>query len=262
MNSPPTKRFSGRAVYYSSHRPGYPHQLVELLIREARLTGEAAIADIGSGTGISSGLLVNKGFRVFAVEPNASMRTEAERAFANEPRFVSVEGTAESTTLRSQSVRLAMAGTAFHWFDEAAARVEFLRILEPGGMAAIFWNRRMDGSAPGDTCDFSRQYERFLHEHTAYASAVHRVERTPQSLAVFFGGEPAEAHFENAQHLEFEGLLGRLLSSSYAPLPDSPGYEAAVRELRDLFDRNQQQGFVTMRYDTCVFYGPMAEASS
>lgn len=260
MNSPPTERFSGRAAYYSSHRPGYPHELADLLIREAKLTDKSAIADIGSGTGISSSLFLDKGFRVYGVEPNASMRAEAESAFANQPLFISVEGTAESTPLRFQSVRLAMAGTAFHWFDEAAARMEFQRILEPGGIAAIFWNRRMDGSAPGDTCEFSRQYECFLHEHTAYAEAVHRVERTPQNLASFFGVEPAEAHFENAQRLDFEGLLGRLLSSSYAPLPEAPGYAAAVGELRDLFDRNQRQGFVTMRYDTCVYYGPIGEA--
>jgi SAM-dependent methyltransferase len=257
MHLPVVERFAGRAGYYADHRPGYPSELADLLIGEAKLTTASGVADIGAGTGISAGLLVERGFRVYAVEPNASMRAEAEASFAGQPGFLSVDGTAEATTLAAHSMRLVMAGTAFHWFQEAAARAEFLRILRPDGLVALFWNRRLENADA-----FSRGYDRLLHEHTAYATAAHRAERSSKSLAAFFGAEPAEAHFENAQQLDFDGLLGRVLSSSYAPLPDAPGYGTLLSELRLLFDRHQQEGVVALHYDACVYYGSMKEPAA
>lgn len=257
MSLSPVERFSDRASYYTSHRPGYPEAIADLLIREARLDSEWTIADIGSGTGISTGLFARRGFRIYGVEPNASMRAEAELRMAGLANFIGVSGRAEATGLPDRAVNLVVAGTAFHWFDEAATRAEFIRILAPGGIAGIFWNRRMDGAAASDNCPFSRDYDQLLHAYTDYPTASHRGDRSQKTLAPFFGAEPMEAHFPNQQRLEFEGLVGRVLSASYAPLPGSPRYEPLLRALRELFDKYQRDEMVTMRYDACVYYGPL-----
>jgi SAM-dependent methyltransferase len=260
MNLSSVERFGARATYYSSHRPGYPEALTDLLVRTAELAPGATVADIGSGTGISSRHFVERGFQVFAVEPNGAMRAQAEEAFGAQPNFRSLAGTAEATTLPDHSMRLVTAATAFHWFDEGAARAEFCRIVEPGGWAALYWNRRLDGTIIHDVDPFSYDYDHLLQDCTEYAQSSHRRIRTCDDLAPFFGARPAETHFPNAQHLDLEGLKGRLLSSSYAPLPGTPGYQPLLDELEALFERHQQNGLVTMRYDTCVFYGPMVAA--
>lgn len=245
------ERFGPRATFYANSRPGYPPALAGLLTEAARLEPGSAIADIGSGTGISSAIFLGRGFRVFAVEPNAAMRDEAERAYSHARDFSSIEGSAERVPLPGTSVRLITAGTAFHWFDHESARREFARLLEPGGIAAIFWNRRLVDDP------FSAQYEQLLRGLPGYSGSGHRKLYTAASIAEFFGREPRAAEFPNSQDLDREALLERALSSSYSPLPDSEAYPAFALALREIFERHRLGGSVTMRYTTQVFFGPM-----
>src|ERR1700751_2712080 len=125
-----TQRFSDRVENYIRYRPSYPPQVLETLRAECGLTRDSTIADIASGTGIFSRLLLDNGNRVCGVEPNREMREAAERLLAGFPRFISVSGTAEATTLADRSVDFATAAQAAHWFDLPKARKEFARILK------------------------------------------------------------------------------------------------------------------------------------
>lgn len=64
------------------------------------------------------------------------------------PRFTSVEGAAESTTLAGHSIDLVTAGQAFHWFDPSRTRREFDRVLRGPGWVALIWNRSPGGISP------------------------------------------------------------------------------------------------------------------
>ena len=61
----------------------------------------------------------------------------------------------------------------------------------------------------------------------------------------------------NFQTFDFEGLIGRLNSSSYVPPRDDPRYAALAARAREIFDAHQQNGKVAFEYDTRVFYGRM-----
>src|SRR5271154_1515768 len=126
----PTARFSSRVEKYVRYRPSYPKEVVALLGKQCGLTAESVIADVASGTGIFTRLLLENGNRVFGVEPNAEMRRAGEEYLAAFPRFTSVAGTAEATTLPDHSVDIVTAAQAAHWFDRAKARREFVRILK------------------------------------------------------------------------------------------------------------------------------------
>ena len=110
MKSNSTTRFSDRVAYYIKYRPGYPAKVITLLNREIGLSPATVIADIGSGTGISSELFLKNGNRVFGVEPNQPMREAAESRLAGYDAFISINGTAEATTLPDASVDLVTAG--------------------------------------------------------------------------------------------------------------------------------------------------------
>src|ERR1700686_3223480 len=93
-----TQRFSSRVDNYVRYRPGYPTEILELLKQECGLTPESVIADIASGTGILTRMLMDNGNRVFGVEPNDEMRRAGEQYLGGYLGFTSVAGTAEATT--------------------------------------------------------------------------------------------------------------------------------------------------------------------
>jgi SAM-dependent methyltransferase len=248
----PTNRFSSRVENYVRYRPGYPAELIDLLRRDCGLMKTSSVADIGSGTGKLSELFLKTGCRVFGIEPNKEMREAGERM--NSPNFTSVDGTAEATTLPAQSVDFITAGQAFHWFNQEQCRPEFVRILKPDRWLAIIWNDRRN-----DTTPFLADYERLLAEFgTDYAEACHRRTDKPEVIRAFFGKEPRFKNFSNAQQFDFEGIKGRLLSSSYAPEAGHPKHEPMLAALKWIFDARQKNGQVAFEYDTHVYYGHLA----
>jgi SAM-dependent methyltransferase len=248
-----TSRFSSRVGDYLRYRPGYPPEVLELLRSECRLTPKSVIADVASGTGIFTRLLLENGNSVFGVEPNREMRAAGEQFLQAYGRFTSIAGTAEATTLAAQSVDMITAAQAAHWFNRSQARTEFVRILKPEGWLVLVWNeRKTDGTA------FLGDYERLLLTHgTDYREVRH--EHTTAEVAHFFGPSPFRSRkFETSQECDYQALEGRLLSSSYTPQPGHPGYEPMLGELRSIFAAHQVDGRVVLRYDTRVFFGRLA----
>lgn len=250
--SDPTQRFSSRVDNYVRYRPGYPHEILEILESDCGLNSGSVLADVASGTGIFTRLLLEKAGKVFGVEPNAGMRQAAEESLAGNPRFVSIDGTAEETTLPPHSVEIVTAAQAAHWFTADKARREFIRILKPGGWTVLIWNERRTASTP-----FLQAYEQLLLDYgTDYKEVRH--ERTTAEIEVFFTPSPYRSRvFAWQQAFDYAALEGRLLSSSYTPQADQPAYGPMLRELRKIFDAHQAGGKVAFDYDTRVFYGQL-----
>jgi SAM-dependent methyltransferase len=245
-----TSRFSDRVENYVRYRPGYPCDVLRVLENICGLASHDGIADIASGTGIWSRMLLENGNPVFGVEPNAEMRQAGERLLAGFPKFTSVGGTAEATTLPDKSVDFVTAAQAAHWFDRARARREFVRILKPGGWLVLLWNERLT-----DSTAFLRDYEQLLLTFgTDYEDVRH--ERTTDAVNEFFDPAPyQEKVFEMRQDFDYAGLEGRLLSSSYAPGPGHPKHTPMLRELRRIFDLHLAAGRVTFEYKTRLYFG-------
>ena len=244
-----TERFSSRVDNYARYRPSYPPPAIELLRERCGLVSGAAVADLGSGTGILTELLLESGARVFAVEPNDAMRAAAEAQLGRHPRFRSVKGTAESSTLADASVDLLVAGQAFHWFDPRRARIEALRVLRPGAWAALLWNER-----PPEATPFLADYEALLKRHAPEYARITASRADVGTMREFLGAAMEVRTFANRQILDFEGLSGRLMSSSYAPEPGHPDYEPMIALLREVFARHERDGRIVMPYSTLVYF--------
>lgn len=249
-----TVRFSDRVADYVRYRPGYPEELVDTLRTAAGLNPLSVIADIGSGTGISANLFLQLGCDVFGVEPNREMRAAAEERFRKEKRYHSIDATAEATTLAAGSIDLIAAGQAFHWFDPVPTRQEWLRILKPQGMVALFWNNRRI-----DTTPFLVGYERLLHEFATDYNEVNHTRIDQAALKRFFGNEMFQSfRFPYSQSFDYEGVRGRLLSSSYAPAHGHERHEPMLKELRRIFNTCAVDGCVSFDYDTELTIGSLA----
>ena len=254
----PTHRFSDRVDFYVRSRPGYPQALTEFLRDGLGLTPDRVVADIGSGTGLLTRMLLEMGQHVHAVEPNREMREAAEVLLGEHPGFESRDGSAEATGLADRGIDLVVAAQAFHWFDVELARQEFRRILAPGGQIALIWNRRKAAGTP-----FLEAYENMLLRYALdYRTVDHRKTAGPDVLARFFRTDRyGTAQFPNLQSLGWEGLKARLLSSSYTPLSGHPDHEPMMRELRRMFEESEQDGLVCLEYDTTIHHGRLEDAS-
>jgi ubiquinone/menaquinone biosynthesis C-methylase UbiE len=246
----PTERFSSRVADYVRYRPSYPAAAMELLRARCGLAPGAVVADIGSGTGILSALLLEAGAEVIGVEPNDGMRAAAEAQLSGQARFRSVKGSAEATTLGAASVDLLVAGQAFHWFDVQQARSEALRILRPGAWGALLWNER-----PQEPTAFLAEYEALLMRYAAEYATIAASRANLADMRRFLGERMESASYPNQQVFDFDGLKGRLMSSSYAPEPGEPQHEPMMRALAEVFRRHQHQGRVVFPYNTRVYFG-------
>jgi len=245
----PTERFSSRVDDYARYRPDYPPAAIELLTVRCGLAPTAVVADIGSGTGILTEHLLASGAQVFAVEPNDAMRAVAEARLGGQPRFRSVRGTAEATTLPDASINLLVAAQAFHWFDVQQARREALRVMRADGWAALLWNER-----PVEASDFLADYEGMLLRYAADYARITASRANEASMREFLGGSMELVAFPNQQILDFAGLRGRLMSSSYAPQPSHPAFEPMMLGLREVFSRHERGGSIVFPYRTLVYF--------
>jgi ubiquinone/menaquinone biosynthesis C-methylase UbiE len=253
MTRSPTARFSDRVENYVRYRPGYPPEVLDLLRAECGLRPSHIVADIASGTGVFTRLLLENGNSVFAVEPNTEMREmgiQQLESLESNDRLVSVAGTAEETTLRSASVDFVTAAQAAHWFDLPRARAEFARILRPEGWCVLIWNERRTA-----TTLFLRDYEQLLLAYgTDYKEVRH--ERTTAIIHEFFAPALCQGRvFSLRQQFNYEGTAGRLLSSSYAPLEGHPSHAPMMRELQRIFRAHARDSMVEFEYNTRVYYG-------
>src|SRR6185437_2599269 len=234
----PTGRFSNRVSHYIRARPKYPLALLDFLRDELALTPSHRIADIGSGTGILSELLLANGNPVVGVEPNIEMRLAGEEYLRGFPRFQSLDGTAEATGLADHLVDFITAGQAFHWFDRPKTRVEFMRIL------------RFDDEYDELVRRFA--VEKHVDHHTTITGLADEV------LGPFFG----KGHFrvktiENFQELNLDDVKARIMSSSYMPLPEHPRFGEMMEEAERSFVMHARGGQVHLNYDTRLYYGRM-----
>mgnify|MGYP001179609542 CR=1 FL=1 len=249
-----TLRFSSRVENYIKYRPDYPQAVIATLLEECHLTSASLVADIGSGTGLLTKLFLQRGNQVFAVEPNREMRAASEERLCTYPGFHSVAGRAEATTLADQSVDFVVAGQAFHWFDRPKARHEFFRILQRAGWVMLVWNEREIRTTP-----FLMAYDQLLHRHaTDYAQVDHK-QVDEAILADFYGPHGFKSRsFSQRQAFDYAGVLGRLLSSSYAPEAGHPNYEPMLVELSRIFQAHEVNGQVGFEYTTRMYYGQLS----
>ena len=235
-----TERFTGKSLSYDAGRPDYPAEALDCLAAQCALAPGSVVADIGAGTGKLTRMLLARGWDVAAVEPNADMRAKLPGAAR------SIDGTAEATGLPDHSVDAITVAQAFHWFDRAACKAEFARILKPGGKAALFWNNR-DKNLP-----LTRRHGELMREYRVRED-VNLAD--PHAVYAAFFSKYEIFRFRHTQYLDEAALLALTFSRSYCPAPGEPGHGELERAVKALFAEHQQGGVVEYCYRTAVVIG-------
>lgn len=251
-------RFSPRAGEYTRHRPDYPDEALDYLESRGIIDLGTEVADVGAGTGIFTEQLIARGCKVWAVEPNAAMRTLAENDLQSRNMFHSVPADAEDIRMDDDSVDVVTVAQALHWFDIEAAREEFRRILRSPKRVVLLWNIRKFDANP-----FMEDFEDVVAEYGIdYEDVYERYDKYVDSLDEFFGGDESDGvythrTFDHIQPLDRQGLLGLVTSFSYMPRPSDDGFDEMVSDIQGVFDDHAEGGEVEMLYDTEMFFGTL-----
>ncbi len=243
-----TERFSDRVSSYLKYRPSYPPALIDTLVEQCQLNSNSIIADIGSGTGKLTELLLARDLRVTGVEPNKEMREAAEVLLGTLNGFTSIAGQSEATGLPDGYTDLVTAAQAFHWFDIEKTRGEFKRILKPDGRIALIWNQRDINHT------FQREYDEMLTRLAPeYSKVNHRNIKDSDIEAFYLPKKVQKFSFSYGQEFDLESLLGRMQSSSYTPKDGTPESSLLTSAAEALFARHEQSGLVEFTYQTNLF---------
>lgn len=217
------ENFTGKAEAYSIGRPGYPRAAIDYIC--SLVPQDAIFADIGAGTGKFTVALAERGYTVFAVEPNADMRGQSVVTLAPFPNVKIMEGTAEITMLPEHSIDVITVAHALHWFDLDAFRTECHRIIKPGGLIIVIYNLTFGGEM---------------------------ITLSKQTVDAFLSN-PTSMEFPNPMDYTRDSWLAYIASQDNYPLPGDPGYDAHIASINEVFDRNSVDGLLRCDRVTKVY---------
>lgn len=245
-------RFNDKAEKYEKYRPSYPKESLEIIQEQCHLAlnNNIFIADIGSGTGKFTELLLEKDCNVYAIEPNDNMREIAEAKFIDNPNYNSINSNAENTGLDDNSVDLITVAQALHYFDIEKAKDEFKRILKSNSKVVLLWNFRYRES------DFMKEYEKIVYTfHSKDLQPTFAQDKMNESVYNKLFSEYKDFSIPYTQELDFNDLWGRVLSSNHAPKKNDPNYNKLYKNIKELFDKYQHNKKIKFEYHTKVVIG-------
>lgn len=244
------KKFDAKGSIYVKGRPAYPEKLFDYLIKTKVIKENTIVADIGSGTGIFTLQMSPFVDELFAVEPNDDMRDKAEMLYKDFSNIVSVNGSAEATTLKNASVDLITVAQAFHWFDRKLFKLECQRISKENGKVFLVWNDR-DTSSEIIKENFGVN-KKFCPN---FKGSSNGIDFSKDGFKDFFEGEFELVEFENHLVYDKDTFISRNLSSSYAPKSTDDCCYEYIKAISEVFDKYSENGTVNYPYITRCYIG-------
>ncbi len=239
-------RFTSRVSEYAQSRPSYPIDSINYLLKKG-INKNSVIADIGSGTGILSKLLINEVKEIFMVEPNSAMREYSKIYLSKNDNCNFINGNAENTTLKDNSIDAIVVAQAFHWFDIEKCKIEFNRILKPNSNIFLIWNNRLKNTT------FLQKYDEILKTLSVDYNEVNHQNLSAKDFGLFFDNNWKIQSFDNYQIFNFEQFIKRVFSSSYTPNKKDKNFSVFYNAIKKLFNEENINGFVRFNYNTEIY---------
>lgn len=226
--------FSGKAKNYFKGRPDYPVEFFDYLYGEFGMCKGSVLVDIGSGVGKVSKNFLERGSKVFCVEPNMDMRMVADESLGHYRHYVSIAKAAEDTGIKSNSIDYVVCGNSYDYFDRNLAKPEFARILKENGKVIITYYGQYNEVYKDEMDDLLSKY--------AVNSNNHIGQETRNYTCAFEDNKYYEKIFYRTFLENLDEFLDGCMSYSRAPKPGDENYEAYMEGLRQIFDKYSKDG--------------------
>ncbi len=246
------KKFEKMGDIYTKYRPSYPKEFIDYLYEKSFITKKSIIADVGAGTGKFTKLFLDRGNKVFLVEPNDDMRNVAEEELKSYANLTTLNGNAENTKLKDNSVDFITVAQAFHWFDCKAFKAECKRTLKTDGKVLLVWNSRNPESEV--TIDSFKVNQLYCTNFTGFSGGMNW-DTVNEDMEEFFGGDYEELSFANDFEYDEESFIGRQLSSSYALKESDEKYIEYIDALKSVFTKYSNNGIILDPNTTKAYLG-------
>jgi len=221
-------KFSDKADNYAKYRQGYSEDILEYF-SEYGFSSNSIVADVGSGTGKLTKIFLENGNTVYAIKPNDNMRNIADSLLNGFKNYISINGSAENSTLQNGIIDFVVVGQAFHWFDAPKALIEFKKILKKNGVLSIIWYHRKTDTP------FWKGYENILKDNIPEYKGSNYRNFTDEIMEKYFSGDYKKVEKIYSRELDFVELLGSFSSSSYTPKEDTIEYRNLSKLLNGIF---------------------------
>jgi len=233
--------FAANTDRYEKARPTYPEEAISYIIETCKIDSKAVVVDVGAGTGKFSRSLVDKKITLIAIEPVKEMIQKFKQVLPSTPIF---EGTAEKIPLENKSVDVITAAQAFHWFANHNTLQEFNRILKPEGYLCLIWNS-MD-----EEVEWIHLLQDMLAKQQGNAPRYREGtwKKAFENQTLF--GDLNIKQFNHRHYMSFEGIVERILSSSYmAKLPEER-IEKMQKDVKEIMVKCNVTGDLFIPYRT------------
>jgi ubiquinone/menaquinone biosynthesis C-methylase UbiE len=137
--------FNEYAYLYDKARHCCPEELIEVLIKETKLSKDSKLLEIGPGTGQATMSLAKRNFYITAVEIGNNLAEILRRKLKNFHNTSVITGTFEDTVFPAECFDLVFAATSFHWIKPELKFTKPHHILKPNGYLAIIKGPQISG---------------------------------------------------------------------------------------------------------------------
>jgi SAM-dependent methyltransferase len=223
----------GRSIFgrdpagYHAGRLSYPEALFELLAGRCGLVRDAAVFEIGPGSGQATRSLLKHGVRLTAVEPDAALAATLQRQATSACADLKVINMPfEDADLTPSGFDLGVAATSFGWLDTPSALAKVMTVLRPGGWWSMWWNlfRDVDGD------DIVDELVADTPRPPAYASGQHySLEWDARLVELRSAGLVDAEYVPIGRKLEFTPASLRSLYATFSPIRLLPTEDARRR---------------------------------
>ncbi|MDP6042780.1 MAG: class I SAM-dependent methyltransferase [Candidatus Latescibacteria bacterium] len=234
-----------KASLYEKYRLPYADQAIPGLINQ--IGNIKTVADIGAGTGQVSRLFTDKCDQIYAIEPDESMRTVAQKALEEYSNITVINGSGEQTTLPDNSIDLIAIGNAFHRFKREACR-ELHRILTDTGWIVLISYTYLN-----------KTFTDMLFSKLATVQSISQKSKeawhkTPQQN-LFGEGQIQTKKYPQSITIDWEVFWGAARAGIESPEKDEATFVQFEEINREVFDTFSDEGKMHIAYETTVSFG-------
>lgn len=239
--------YGAEAASYERGRPGYPDELVDLMLAELDVGSDSRVVDLGAGTGKLTRQVVDRVAWVGAVEPVAAMR---DLLGEHVPAATPVAAVAEALPLAAGCIDAVVCAQTFHWLDGSVALDELARVLRPGGGLGLIWNTKDE--SVGWVADVEALIDSV---HDARTTPRYKTGRWRSAFTRPSGWQPlTTASVRYAHPVTIDDVVARVLSSSAVGALDRGRRDAIVDDVRSILDRHGMDGTFEMPYVSEIWW--------